>query len=51
VVRFDRAFDSWPSWYQVQRASEGPSLAELAWEMAQRAPRWRPAWASLLPPR
>jgi hypothetical protein len=51
VVRFDRAFDSWPSWYQVQRASEGPSLEELAWEMAQRAPRWRPAWASLLPPR
>jgi hypothetical protein len=49
VVRFDRAFDSWPSWYQVQHASQGPSLADLAWEMAQRTPPWRPAWASLLP--
>ena len=49
VVRFDRAFDSWPEWYQVQHASEGPSLDDLAWEMHQRDPLWRPAWASLLP--
>ena len=50
VVRFDRAFDSWPAWYQVQHASQGPSLDDLAWEMGQRAPQWRPTWASLLPP-
>ncbi len=49
VVRFDRAFDSWPSWYQVRQSSQGPSLESLTWEMAQRAPQWRPAWASLLP--
>lgn len=51
VVRFDRAFDSWPAWYQVQHASEGPSLEDLAWEMWQRDRAWRPAWASLLPAR
>ncbi|MCW2847480.1 MAG: hypothetical protein JWR90_1454 [Marmoricola sp.] len=49
VVRFDRTFDSWPSWYQVHHASQGPSLEDLSWEMAQRSPEWRPAWASLLP--
>jgi hypothetical protein len=49
VVRFDRAFDSWPEWYQVNHASEGPSLEDLAWEMWQRDREWRPAWASLLP--
>jgi hypothetical protein len=49
VVRFDRAFDSWPAWFQVHHASEGPSLEDLAWEMGQRTPRWRPTWASLLP--
>jgi hypothetical protein len=49
VVRFDRAFDSWPSWFQVNHASQGPSLADLAWEMSQRTQEWRPAWASLLP--
>ena len=49
VVRLDRAFDSWPAWYQVQHASEGPSLDDLAWEMRQRDPLWQPAWASLLP--
>lgn len=49
VVRFDRAFDSWPSWYQVQHGSQGPSLEDLAWEMTQRTPTWQPAWASLLP--
>ncbi len=48
-VRFDRAFDSWPWWYQVPHASEGPSLEDLAWEMGQRVPRFRPTWASLLP--
>ena len=50
VVRFDRAFDSWPPWYQVRLSSQGPSLEDLAWEMAQRTPEWRPPWASLLPP-
>ena len=49
VVRFDRAFDSWPAWYQVRHSSQGPSLDDLAWEMAQRTASWRPAWASLLP--
>jgi len=49
VIRLDRAFDSWPAWYQVQHASEGPSLDDLAWEMRQRDPLWQPAWASLLP--
>jgi hypothetical protein len=49
VVRFDRAFDSWPPWYQIGHSSQGPSLEDLAWEMAQRTPEWRPAWASLLP--
>jgi hypothetical protein len=49
VVRFDRAFDSWPEWYQVHHANQGPSLDDLAWEMAQRAHEWQPAWASLLP--
>jgi hypothetical protein len=49
VVRFDRAFDSWPAWFQVHHASDGPSLADLAWEMGQRTPRWQPTWASLLP--
>ena len=48
-VRFDRAFDSWPSWYEVHHASDGPSLDDLAWEMAQRHQPWLPAWASLLP--
>jgi hypothetical protein len=48
VVRFDRAFDSWPAWYQVHHTSQGPSLEDLAWEMCQRKQRWRPAWASLL---
>jgi hypothetical protein len=48
-VRFDRAFDSWPAWFQVQHASDGPSLDDLAWEMGQRAREWHPAWASLLP--
>ena len=49
VVRFERAFDSWPTWYQVQHTSQGPSLEDLAWEMGQRSPAWRPPWASLLP--
>lgn len=49
VVRFDRAFDSWPPWYQVRHTNQGPSLEDLAWEMAQRTASWRPAWASLLP--
>ena len=49
MVRLDRAFDSWPAWYAVQHAALGPTLEDLAWEMDQRAPAWRPAWASLLP--
>ena len=49
VVRFDRAFDSWPPWYQVRHVTDGPSLEALAWEMAQRTQAWVPAWASLLP--
>lgn len=49
VVRLDRAFDSWPAWYQVASAEDGPDLEDLAWEMSQRSPEWRPAWASLLP--
>jgi len=49
VVRFERAFDSWPAWYQVHHASEGHSLEDLAWEMGQRTREWQPAWASLLP--
>jgi hypothetical protein len=47
-VRFDRAFDSWPPWYQVHHTSDGPSLEDLAWEMGQRTQQWLPAWASLL---
>ena len=49
ALRFDRAFDSWPPWFRVTYAEQGPSLADLAWEMAQRTPRWLPAWATLLP--
>lgn len=44
-VHFDRAFDSRPSWYRT----EGPDLETLTAEMARRDPRWRPAWARLLP--
>ncbi|MCW2818524.1 MAG: hypothetical protein JWR42_1311 [Marmoricola sp.] len=50
VVAFDRAFDSWPSWFAVHHRDRGPSLVDLAWEMSQRGSAWRPAWASLLPP-
>jgi hypothetical protein len=49
VVSFDRAFDSWPSWYATAHVSQGPALEDLTWEMSQRQPQWRPAWASLLP--
>jgi len=49
MVRFDRAFDSWPAWFQVHHSREGPTLVDLAWEMGQRTPRWRPNWSSLLP--
>ncbi len=49
VVAFDRAFDSWPSWFQVRQVDQGPTLDDLAWEMQQRAVPWRPAWAGLLP--
>ena len=49
VVSLERAFDSWPEWYRVSHVSQGPLLEDLAWEMTQRQPSWRPAWASLLP--
>lgn len=49
VVGFDRAFDHWPRWWRVRHPGQGHTLDELAWEMAQRAPRWRPSWAGLLP--
>lgn len=49
VIRLERAFDGWPAWYRVDRASQGPTLEDLAWEMRQRERPWRPAWASLLP--
>lgn len=44
-VTLHRAFDSLPAWYR----GKGPTLRALTWEMDQRSPRWRPAWASLLP--
>lgn len=49
VVRFDRAFDHWPAWWRVAHPGQGPALDDLAWEMAQRSPAWRPGWATLLP--
>lgn len=51
MLHFDRAYDSWPAWYQVRQPGQGPSMADLAWEMDQRARQWRPLWASLLPRR
>lgn len=45
-IVLDRAFDSLPAWY----SGTGPTLRALTWEMQQRSPGWRPAWASLLPP-
>jgi hypothetical protein len=44
-ISLDRAFDGLPGWY----AGPGPSLHTLNWEMQQRSPSWRPAWARLLP--
>jgi len=44
-IILDRAFDTLPAWY----AGPGPTLRALSWEMQQRSPQWRPAWASLLP--
>lgn len=44
-ITLDRAFDSLPDWY----AGPGPTLHTLSWEMQQRTPHWRPAWATLLP--
>jgi hypothetical protein len=44
-IALDRAFDSLPTWH----VGKGPTLRALSWEMQQRSPRWRPAWASLLP--
>ncbi|HEX7716425.1 MAG TPA: hypothetical protein VF416_03980, partial [Marmoricola sp.] len=44
-ISLDRAFDSLPVWCN----GAGPTLRALSWEMQQRSPRWRPAWATLLP--
>jgi hypothetical protein len=44
-ITLDRAFDHLPEWYP----GPGPTLRALSWEMRQRSPRWRPAWATLLP--
>jgi hypothetical protein len=44
-ISFDRAFDGLPGWY----SGPGPTLHTLSWEMQQRSPQWRPAWARLLP--
>lgn len=46
-VELDRRYDTWPGWYVAPTA--GPPLAGLHHEMAQRAPRWRPPWSTLLP--
>ena len=51
VLALDRAFDSWPDWFQVRHVDQGPSLEDLTWEMQQRELAWRPAWAGLLPRR
>ncbi len=51
MLHFDRAYDSWPAWFQVRQTGQGPSMADLAWEMDQRERPWRPRWASLLPSR
>lgn len=48
TIAFDRAFDSWPGWFETVD-DPGPGLPLLRWEMEQRSPEWRPAWASLLP--
>lgn len=47
AVELDRRYDTWPGWYVSPGA--GPTLAGLHHEMAQRSPRWRPPWATLLP--
>lgn len=47
-VKLDRRYDTWPGWYVAPGA--GPPLAGLHHEMAQRSPRWRPPWSTLLPP-
>jgi hypothetical protein len=44
-IVLDRAFDHLPAWW----VGHGPTLRVLSWEMRQRSPRWRPAWARLLP--
>ncbi len=43
-VSFDRAYDGTPQWYDDTPIP----LDALAWEMSQREPSWRPAWATLL---
>ncbi|MDQ6641053.1 MAG: hypothetical protein M3Y66_00970, partial [Actinomycetota bacterium] len=46
-VELDRRYDTWPGWYVAPGA--GPAFLGLQHEMAQRSPRWRPAWSTLLP--
>lgn len=46
-IELDRRYDTWPSWYVAP--GPGPALSGLHQEMAQRRPRWRPAWSTLLP--
>ena len=49
VVRLDRAFDHWPRWWRAAGPGQGHSLADLRWEIDQRAEAWRPAWSALVP--
>lgn len=43
-VRFDRAYDGMPEWYDDTPLP----LDALAWEMSRRRREWRPPWAALL---
>lgn len=45
AISMHRGFDGLPAWYD----GKGPTLRSLTWEMTQRAARWRPPWATLLP--
>jgi hypothetical protein len=44
-IGLERRFDGLPAWLP----GPGPTLRTLSWEMHQRTPAWRPAWATLLP--
>jgi len=47
-VRLERAYDHLPVWWAG--TPEGLWLRDLASEMEQRAPAWRPRWTDLLDP-